>query len=169
MCAYIMHIYVQNSETVLILLRYVGGHFIYNIYIFKHSQIMSNHTTNKVACAWDSEDKSMGKDILLPRNVTKAVIYLWNFRGGKEEKTQRSQSCEWDKPYIIMYLANQNANCRQIERRGGNIWTISFKIMECFKPVWRVYRQRDFPYCSPSRNKSLLWATPENKIVPGYL
>lgn len=42
----------------------------------------------------------------LPRNVTKAVIYLWHFGRGKEERTQRSQSCERDKPYIIVYLAN---------------------------------------------------------------
>lgn len=63
--ACIMDKYVENNnEMLLILLLHVGGYYIYDIYIFIHSQIMSNCTINKVACARDSEDNSVGKDIL---------------------------------------------------------------------------------------------------------
>lgn len=65
---------------------------IYIIYIFLNLPDYEQQCNNKATYARESEDKSVGKGVI-PRNETKVVICGISV-GGKEEKTQRSQSSE---------------------------------------------------------------------------
>lgn len=118
MCAFgIMYMYVQINEMFFILLLNEGGHYIYNSYIFIRGQIMSNCTINQEVVRTNQKGNIFYTEV--PRECHPSCDLFVEFLGRREERTQRSQSCEQDKLHIIVYLANWNTNCRQTHREWG--------------------------------------------------
>lgn len=93
-----MHVYLficTEQYWNLIFLLYLNGYYIYNLYILKPNQIVSNNAIIKQHVRGRARANQWGK--VFYTEASKEWDQsgdLWNFKGRKEEKTQRSKSCE---------------------------------------------------------------------------